>query len=402
MDDIDWLDGDRGHWLGLAAQTEYLVNMGTTSLLNRLLSLNGLAIIGVVANHATSWSETAMFWWADRYREVVSPNYDMLGGPFHYSLLAVRKLTMFAVPSFLFSSGMFLAYTARGDSFPSWRAVRSRVTSLLVPYLVWSAVHMAIGYVEGGRSGLLELAEELVTGERYWYILLLCQLYLLSPCLIQAARHHDRLLVCASGLVAASYMGVQYVRVVAIRCGMNSPLSSFLDAVPYAYRSIISLQLFLVVGLVCGFRLTHLQRLISRSRWSLLGTTIVLAALAFCESEVVYRATGKDLWRSSIATLPSTLYALSFVFLFLALPAANTPIFAHLHRVGKDTLGIYLLQGLTLEFVARAIQKIMPWSLAYHLLFYLALVLIAVEAPRMFMWAISKLPARRLYRFLFG
>ena len=45
----------------------------------KLFLLNGLAIQAVVANHASGWGITAMFWWAHRYLPVESPNFDQLG-----------------------------------------------------------------------------------------------------------------------------------------------------------------------------------------------------------------------------------------------------------------------------------------------------------------------------------
>ena len=71
--------------------------------------LRGLAILAVVYNHATGWGYTAMFWWADRYRQVGSlPNYDQMGSLPYYVLAVIQQLAQFSVPAFLFISGFFI------------------------------------------------------------------------------------------------------------------------------------------------------------------------------------------------------------------------------------------------------------------------------------------------------
>ena len=82
----------------------------------RLLLLNGLCILGVIFSHAALWVWVAMFWWTDRYRPVVIPNYEALGSVSYYGVVVLQKLGVFAVPSFLFASGFFVAYAYRGKS----------------------------------------------------------------------------------------------------------------------------------------------------------------------------------------------------------------------------------------------------------------------------------------------
>lgn len=107
----------------------------------RLFLLNGLAILAVVCSHATGWGSIAMSPWADRYRLVVGPDYDQTGTLPYYMLLAMKCLMPFSVPAFLFVSGFFVAYAARGSqSALSWKMVIVRLRNLLVPYLIWSVV----------------------------------------------------------------------------------------------------------------------------------------------------------------------------------------------------------------------------------------------------------------------
>ncbi len=97
----DAKDGSRGH--GGEARASSVRN---------LLLLNELAIFAAVLNHAQSWGFTAMVFWADRYRPVTVPNFDQVGSASYYALTAVAGGISFAVPSFLFITGVFAAIAA--------------------------------------------------------------------------------------------------------------------------------------------------------------------------------------------------------------------------------------------------------------------------------------------------
>jgi fucose 4-O-acetylase-like acetyltransferase len=117
---------------------------------------------------------------------------------------------------------------------------------------------------------------------------------------------------------------------------------------------------------------------------------------------VIFYSTGLDWWRSNPFTIPSCLYIVAFILCFLAFDEVSIPFARHFQQIGSASLGIYLLHYKVLEFTARAIQKFMPWLLAYQLLFLPILVILAVWGVWLFMAAIAKLPTRRFYRYLFG
>ncbi len=102
----------------------------------RLLTLSGLAILAVVMNHASHSGFIAMFWWTDQYLPVTVPNYDQMGSLAYYGLVAAQKLAVFSVPAFLFITGMFLSYAARGSqTHLTWRMVRRRIFEFAAPLI---------------------------------------------------------------------------------------------------------------------------------------------------------------------------------------------------------------------------------------------------------------------------
>ena len=174
----------------------------------RVFLLMGLAIIAVVCNHAAGWGYTAMFWWTDRYRPVTVPNFDQMGSLPYYGLSLLKQLTVFAVPVFLFVSGFFISYASRGrKSGLGWKTARVRIVGLLLPFIIWSRSYSS-SMRRGMRYSPGEYLHRLVFGNAtpaYWYIPVICQLYLLSPLLVPIAKTRWRLLLSISGLLTSRW-----------------------------------------------------------------------------------------------------------------------------------------------------------------------------------------------------
>ena len=366
-------------------------------MIRRLLLLNGLAILAVVSNHAVVWGFLAMFWWVDRYRPVAVPNYDQFGTVPYYFLVGVSRLGAFAVPAFLFVSGFFVAYAARGDqSAPKWKIMVVRLKILLIPYLIWSAVIFAGDALQQGKIlAPTEYLTRLAIGGAhpvYFYVPLLCQFYLLSPLVVGIAKSRWRLLLLTSALLQLGVLCLRYLNLFGVEIPTLRAATDLLFPM-YAF--------FFAAGLVLGFHLQELKERLARLKWRLLAALIVLGWLTAVESEVVYRLSGIRRGAGP-TTIPASLYAAAFIFCFLAFHRTSIPVSKEIYWLGGASYGIYLLHPKVLEFSAKAMQKFVPWILAYHVLFQLTLVVLGVGGPLLFMTLVAKSPARRAYRYLFG
>jgi surface polysaccharide O-acyltransferase-like enzyme len=365
-------------------------------LTRRLFLLNGLAILVTVCGHATGWGFIAMFQWADRYRPVAVPNYDQVGSLPYYVLLAIKCLSAFSVPAFLFVSGFFVAYSARGSqSAPSWRMVRVRLQNLLVPYLIWSVVIFVGDALQGVFYAPSEYISRLALGGAhpvYFYVPLICQFYLLSPWVVPIAKTRPRRLLLGSALLQLAVLSLRYP----IVFGADLPtLHRATDLLFPMYA------FFFAAGVVSGSNLRSFKLWLSKAKWYLLVAVIVLGALAMGESELVYRLTGLRRGGGPTA-FSSSLYAAALVLCWLAFEQVAPPFSKALYQLSRAVFGIYLLHPKVLEFVARAVQEFTPWILAHQSVFQPVLVISAIMGPLLFMTIISKSPARRFYHYLFG
>ena len=367
----------------------------------RVFALSGLAILSVVWSHAAGWGQIAMIYWADRYRPVSVPSFDQVGSLAYYVLLVIRQLNVFAVPAFLFVSGFFVAYAARGNSLGlNWKLVRVRITHLLIPYFIWSLVIFLGDALQGNTYAPLEYVRRLVVGSAdgsYFYVPLLCQFYLLAPLMVPIAKTRTRLLLCVAGLVQLVTIGVWYLPLL----GVTGPaLRVILDAVPgWAF---FRWAFFFPLGLVSGFQTTKLQNTLLRFRPLLLATLIVLGVLAVIEPEAVYRTSGQE-WRFVPLTISTALYSVAVILCFLGL--SRIPDFASsiFYRLGSRSYGVYLLHQKAMELAARLLRQAAPAVLAHQVLVIKPLALaVGLGAPLLFMLAVAKSPLRRFFRYLFG
>lgn len=341
-----------------------------------------------------------MLLWTHRYQPAGAPYDNPLGSLAYYILLVIRQLTLFGVAAFLFVSGFFIAFAARGNQTTlSWKMVWARIRNLLAPYLIWSIAIFAFDYVlRISYSPLQYLAKFLTTGAigPYYFVPLLCYLYLLSPFLVPIAKTRARLLLYIAALVQLSTMGLRYFRVFQVPIPMLDQL--------IAYTPDWSLPrwiFFFVLGLVSGFHLEPLKQWLERAKWGLLTATILLALLAIVEPEAIFRVAGIDMrW---VPLLISTgLYSVAFILCFLAFDTASLPMSKAFYYLGSRTYGIYLLHMKLMEIIGRASYHFFPWLLAHQIAYQPILLLCGLGGPLLFMTVIARSPARNYYRYLFG
>jgi surface polysaccharide O-acyltransferase-like enzyme len=360
-------------------------------MFKRLYILSGLAIVAVVANHAAGWGFTAMFWWTDRYRAVAVPDFSDLGSVEYYLLAVLKQLTLFSVPTFLFITGFFVAYAYRSASGKfTWKTARTRIVSLILPYVLWSGAIFVLEAAVGNVLAPVEYARRLLVGgaiEPYYYIIVICQLYLAAPILAPLARSRGRWLILFSAAVQLATIGLNYLSLFTPR----DPLPTWLCT---------GWVLFFSIGLVMGFHLDQLKSWLERARGALAATAVVLAVLAILEPEVIFRFTGRD-WHGQIS-LPTSAYAITALLSLLAIDEAAIPQTKALTQLGSRTLGIYLIHPIALRYTAKLLYHAAPLVLGQQLLFVALLIAAGLGVPLLLMVNVTRTPARQYYSLLFG
>lgn len=369
-------------------------------MIGRLLQLNGLAILAVVMFHAAGWGLIAMFAWTSRYMPVSGADYSQMGTVSYFALRTMEQLAVFAIPAFLFVSGIFIAFaTPRSKSTVGWHVVGARLKGLLIPYLIWSLLIFALYALQGRVFAPKAYAVLLLTGKTnpvYYYIPLLAQYYLLSPLLVYLARKSWLPLLIVAGIIQLAVILSYYPFLL----GMEQPTLLALNTlVPKWFFP--SRIFWFTLGIVVGFHRQQVQQSIIRYKWALLALALVLIPIGIIEWETIYSLSGKD-WIPHRETLLDSVYSLAVIFGFLAFAGSALPASRQLSDLAGKSYGIYIVHSPVMELVSRTIYHLAPWILGVQLLFQPIIIAAGLGVPLLLMWAVNKSPGRRYYRYLFG
>lgn len=371
-------------------------------MIRRFLLLNGLAVLGVVLNHSAAWGFIALFWWTHRYWPVDVPNFDQMGNAVYLGLRGVEQLIMFSIPAFLFVSGFFIAVTVgRQRANVSGQVIWARLVYLIIPYLLWSAIIFLGDFLQGEVHSATGYAWRILTGgatAAYYYVPLLCQLYLLSPLLAPLARSRPLLLLLATGMIQLTAQTVLYLDTL----GLETALTESLHFLKPSWFFPGHLFWF-TAGIVVGFNLKAFQRFLTRGRWLWLAATLFLFGLGVYEWEAVLRFSGQD-WLPPRNTIIDSFYAAAFILTFLAFDKVSLPFPKQVGDLGGKAYGVYLAHMPAIELTARGVYHIFPALLAYQILFVALLAIAGLAVPLLLMAVVSLswLPTRRYYRYVFG
>jgi surface polysaccharide O-acyltransferase-like enzyme len=373
---------------------------GGERVARRLLLLNGLAAIFAVVHHSVHWVLTGMFWWADRYKDVVVPDYSSVGSLSYYVIRLVDQLAFVAVPVFLLVSGFFVASTtARNASKLSWKMALNRVRYLLVPYLIWTAVILVLRTLEGDSYTPLMVGSIVLLGTAsaaYYYVPLLIILYLLSPILALLAKKHWKLLLLGTVLIQIPQFVARYTSLLTV----NFPWgTTFLDL--FRDWHLVEFAFWFVLGIVIGFHLPETKRFLSRYRRMIFIGMIVTFIVGLVEWELVRRA-GDGEWPSTTILFGNKVYALFFLLTCLAYTDVKIPLTSQLNKIGARSYGIYLIHMIVLEVVARATYHVLPQLFAFPVVFLVILTVMGTAVPYMLMELVNRFPVRRYYVHIFG
>jgi membrane-bound acyltransferase YfiQ involved in biofilm formation len=369
-------------------------------MVRRLLLLNGLAVLGVILNHAVGWGYVAMFWWTDRYQPVTTPNFDQMGSLSYLALRFIEQSIMFSIPAFLFVSGFFVAVaTGRHRQNVSHKLLRSRIIHLAIPFLLWSVVYLATAYLFGEVYSPWEYATLLLTGgatDAFYFVPLLIQLYLLSPLLVPLARKRWKALLLVTLFIQVAVQLMRYPVIL----GWDLPLAErVVQLTPYWF---FPAHLFwFTFGIVAGFHLTQFKAWLERWRWGFLLLAVVMVPVAMAEWETLLRLSGRA-WMSQTLVFSDSIYAMSFLLAFLGFANVKLPLAKPLSDLGVRSYGVYLVHSLVLIWAAKAIYHLAPGILAHQILFQPLLIVLGLGIPLLLMTLVQRTQARRVYPYAFG
>ena len=137
-------------------------------------------------------------------------NTDYYGSVERFIWLIIRSVVNFPVPVFFFISGFFVKYNEKTGLKKYYI---SRLSRLLVPYILWSILYIIASITVNKKTyNIQDIIVTFVSGKAatpFYYIIVLVQLVILSPYLINLIRKNSRLVYIAYALPVIM-LGVTY------------------------------------------------------------------------------------------------------------------------------------------------------------------------------------------------
>lgn len=343
--------------------------------------LRGLAILGVIFNHA-NWHVLSHF---------------VAGDGRGYPFLVCDQIGKFAIPAFMAIAGYFIAYATSGGKHDlRWSVVRARLENLFWPWLIWSVI-LTVGQSFQGRSiSAIELLRNLAI--QYYFIPLLIAYYLVAPLVVKWARGNTRALLLGAAVVQLLAVALFYARVYSPE--FPDALKSWVDLGPLQY---LRFAFYFPFGVVCGMFPRMVRSSLARFRPILSWLTLVLFGLSILEAAVAYNL-GGEIWPigGDQTKLSSALFSLGFVLWCSASDRLPVPAGRAVNSLGTHSYGLYLCHYPVLGILAKAIGFVTPWLASRGWLSLPLLFGLTVAFSMLLMESVARLPTKRFYRYLFG
>ena len=337
-------------------------------------ALTGIAMVLIVLNHTIEMGTKAL-----------PADSATLGGWQQVLLSLLQALGVFAVPIFLFISGTFISYAAKGEpSRLTRRFVIGSLSHILWPYLIWSFAFYAVIFLQFGRGYSPQgYIKNLLVGYPFHFIPLLIFFYLLSPLLVRFGRQHGSWLILGIGICQLFLLVLLRTDTLPARMKILSP--------PSLGNTLADWAIYFPLGLVYGLHMNSLLPLLKRIKWLLVFLTLLFFGLGILHSR-----------RILYLPLAGNLAPVALALLLSVIERSSIPLVRRLEDVGKRSYGLYLTHLIVLDLTLLCITTFTPGLLKYQFVLLPLLFLLALLVPMLLMIALSRSPARRIYRYVFG
>lgn len=315
--------------------------------------------------------------------------YTLVSGWPRFILTLLQAFGVFAVPIFLFISGAFIAYAARGKTGLSLNFLRSSLQHILLPYLFWSIIFYAIVYFQYRETFTpLGYVKNLITGYPFHFVPLLILFYVASPLLIALARRYGFILLLAIGLYQLALLGIRDPAIFPLRF----PSAARFLFPPVIGNTFADWGIFFPMGLVFSLHAARLKPHLQRWQWVFLGATIVIFIAGLLHTQ-------------SILYAPWARFICPFTFLFV-LPLISRraiPWVSQLEQVGKRSYGLYLTHLIVIDLLLLLVRFTVPSLLQFQWVLVPILLAAGLALPLYAMSAIARQSTgRKVYRYVFG
>jgi hypothetical protein len=355
-------------------------------MVRRLLYLNGIAACLVPVHHGAAYGFAVMFNWGPNAGSTAAA-----GSLAYFMTLGVRQVVGFAIPAFLLISAFSIAISARGVQGLKWEVIASRLKHLVWPFVIWTIFTHAL-LMNDPR----ELTLDDILG-MYYYIPVLAQLLLLSPFLVNWVKRSPRAALLVTGVIQFTTMAVRYLAAINVHFG-GQRLFLRLTA-QWLFPGLI---FYFTLGLVVGLHLVAAKEWLDKYRRVLVAVVIGSAVLSMLELHVAGILSGEGMVGAEFVGLFRTIYAVTFLLMYLAFDKGRLPLAEQIEGVGVVSLGVFYLNTPTNYVISSLLLHFIPAVVNFQWVYQPILMTAGLALPLLFIWFVRRSPLKPAYRYLFG
>ncbi len=342
-------------------------------------ALRGLAIAIVVLHHSIRMGMLA----------AQEMGYAQPTGWENDLLLILLQLGVFAVPTFLFISGTFFAYTAQGENPKlSYRTVWAGLKHLLWPYIFWSVVFYAVIFFGQGKVfSPFGYIKNLIVGYPFNFVPLLVFYYAISPVLVRLSKQFGWVIIAGIAIYQLVLMNLVYPGIL----GFSFPTWMKYLKPPVLGGTMTDWGIYFPLGVIYSLKARNVNPILVRLKWVFASLTVVFFGISILDV-------------AKVVSFPLAAFLAPVMFM-LFLPSIRRdfiPLVRQLEQVGKKSYGLYLTNLTTLFLMLVVVKAFVPAVLHYQVLILPFLFALTLIIPLALMSNLERMPVRRAYPYVFG
>lgn len=273
----------------------------------------------------------------------------------------------FGTPIFAVISGFLLFYQAKNRGFRLGYFLKSRLTKIVIPFLIWSLIYRYLLYYYDKQAleNFQTEATKILMGDSFYhlyFVVIVIQFYFVFPFLQKLFRTQTLMLVFTFLSLLLSY------QLYGFQPDINGPVGEFLSS-----KSFMPIWIFyFAFGGFLAYFWEEIVGFTVKRPWKMFAIALVVSAGAVVEYHVNGYVSNRRL--SNLANIPLLCIAVIGMYPFFT----KWNLFKKpLTIIGQYSMGIYLIHPLILYLFARHLPQTY-WSVYYVPLMFIAVLLIAV------------------------
>ncbi|WP_099364408.1 acyltransferase [Fredinandcohnia onubensis] len=306
---------------------------------------------------------------------VSATNYGMNEDTWNWFTYFLNQYGRFGTPIFVVISGFLLFYQVKRRGFRLGHFLSSRVTKIVLPFLIWSlAYRYLLYYYDNQELGSIkgEIGKILMGDSFYhlYFVLIVIQFYFIFPFLQKLFRTQTMILVFLFLSFLVSY------KLYGFNPDVEGGIGNFL-----ASKSFMPVWIFyFAFGGLLAYFWNEILAYATKRPWKMLTLILIISAGAVVEYTLNGYVSNRRL--TNLANIPLLSIAIIGIYPFLA---RWNVIKKMLTIIGQYSMGIYLIHPLILYLFARHLPE-QYWSVNYVPIMFLAVLIIAVVFIKMFQY----------------